>query len=44
MPAQEIHVLVNPTNPSISPWYDADMGEVFTTPEWVFSRRHLKRF
>ena len=44
MPAQDIHILINPTNPSISPWYEADMGESLTTPEWVFSRRHLKRF
>jgi len=44
MPAQEIHVLVNPSDPAISPWYEADFGDRLETPEWVFERRHLKRF
>ncbi|MBK8566217.1 MAG: hypothetical protein IPN76_23465 [Saprospiraceae bacterium] len=32
-PAQEIHVLVNPNNADISPWYKVDFGEEKVTPE-----------
>lgn len=44
MPAQEIHVLKNFNEPSISPWYRlADNGELIT-PEWNFRNSDLKRF
>lgn len=37
MPAQEIHILKNPFEPSISPWYRAPEEErSFLTPEWNF--------
>lgn len=43
MPAQEIHVLQNPTNTSQSPWYTLENGEI-ETPEWSFNSTDLKRF
>jgi hypothetical protein len=43
MPAQEIHVLRNPTQRSLSPWYPVPGGEL-RTPEWTFASSDLKRF
>lgn len=46
MPAQQIHILVNPANRGLSPWYelsDNDEGKLYT-PEWVFEKKDLKRF
>ena len=46
MPAQQIHILVNPVSRSLSPWYElaeTDAGKLYT-PEWIFSRKDLKRF
>lgn len=44
MPAQETHVLRNPGNPEISPWYSINFEETLTTPEWSFKRDQLMRF
>ena len=44
MPAQEIHVLKNPNDPKLSPWYSLDFGETLRTPEWTFSKNDLKSF
>lgn len=44
MPAQEIHILKNPGNEDLSPWYSASFGEILRTPEWTFSAKDLKRF
>ncbi len=44
MPAQEIHILKNPNNKSISPWYDADFAGELISPEWTFNSTDLKRF
>lgn len=46
MPAQQIHILVNPSDRNLSPWYeltDADDGNLYT-PEWTFAKKDLKRF
>ncbi len=43
MPAQEIHILNNPHDPS-SPWYRAHASGPLMTPEWVFSHEDLRRF
>ena len=46
MPAQQIHILVNSVSRSLSPWYElaeTDAGKLYT-PEWIFSRKDLKRF
>ena len=44
MPAQEIQILTNPNNSSLSPWYAVDFGTSLKTPEWTFSSSQLKRF
>ena len=44
MPAQEIHVLVNPNDAELSPWYSRDFGNKLETPEWTFEREMLKFF
>lgn len=44
MPAQEIHILKNFNDESISPWYSIDSGESLATPEWNFRSSDLKRF
>jgi hypothetical protein len=44
MPAQEIHILINENNTSLSPWYDSDFGETLVSPQWVFNKSDLMRF
>ena len=44
MPAQEVHILKNPNDGNLSPWYSADYGEHLLTPEWTFGRGELRRF
>ena len=45
MPAQEIQVLNNLENESISPWYKADIKkEIIETAEWQFYSNEFKRF
>ena len=44
MPAQETHILKNPTNPSISPWYSLGNSIQIKTPEWTFNSTDLKEF
>ncbi|MCD8041990.1 MAG: DUF4846 domain-containing protein [Tannerellaceae bacterium] len=46
MPAQHIHVLINPRNTALSPWYELEeqsTGKVYT-PEWTFEKTDLMRF
>jgi hypothetical protein len=43
MPAQEIHVLRNPSRAD-GPWYDLDFGPELRTPEWTFAAGELRRF
>lgn len=44
MPAQDIHVLVNPTNAGLSPWYPANGGPQIQTPEYHFTKNELRRW
>jgi hypothetical protein len=44
MPAQEIHILKNPVNSDLNPWYELNFGENLKTPEWNFHKSDLKRF
>ena len=44
MPAQDIHVLVNPANEKLSPWYEVDDAQQILTPEYVFYKTELKRW
>lgn len=43
MPAQDVHILVNPLDPK-SPWYDAEHVGPVETPEWTFLQPDLRRF
>ncbi len=44
MPAQETHIIKNPENDKISPWYSTANTDKIITPEWTFSPSELKRF
>ncbi len=44
MPAQEIHILKNPNNTELSPWYQTKNLEKLVTPEWTFSKEYIKGF
>ena len=44
MPAQDIHVLKNPDDAGLSPWYELDFGRTLQTPEWRFKDTDLKYF
>jgi hypothetical protein len=45
MPAQDIHVLLNPSDPELSPWYEVNLSAYkIETPEWVFTSEELRRF
>ena len=45
MPAQEIHILKNPNNSKISPWYKVNINNnELITPEWEFTYNDLRRF
>lgn len=44
MPAQEMHILKNPGDSRLSPWYELDFGEELETPNWTFKKNDLKRF
>ena len=44
MPAQDIHLLLNPASADRSPWYDAEIDTEVITPEWVFLQQDLRRF
>jgi hypothetical protein len=43
MPAQDIHIVVNPADPQLNPWYSADDAKsVIETPEWTFTINQLR--
>lgn len=45
MPAQEIHVLKDPMNGTLSPWYEVKTDHsLITTPEWTFTLKQLRRW
>jgi hypothetical protein len=45
MPAQDIHILINPSDPDLSPWYELNPDDnVILTPEWDFNADEVKRF
>ena len=41
MPAQDIHVLKNPMDENLSPWYAATENEIIYTPEYTFKKSEL---
>ena len=42
MPAQDIHVLKNRNDKTLSRWYDLNFEKTLETPEWTFSNTELK--
>lgn len=45
MPAQEIHILNNPSNSTLSPWYQvSEVEDMIQTPEWTFYSNQLRTF
>ena len=44
MPAQSPHILKNPNDPQLSPWYRVPTRGQLFTPEWDFDARDLYRF
>ena len=42
IPAQDIHVLKNLENSSLSPWYELPTDNFLQTPEWKFATNELK--
>ena len=44
MPAQDLHILRNPNNARLDPWYALGSGLELTTPEWRFDWPALYRF
>lgn len=44
MPAQDIHILKNPMDANLSPWYEVNDDPVIRTPEYTFTQRELMRW
>lgn len=44
MPAQDIHVLLNPADEILSPWYKASDSTTIFTPEYVFEQKELRQW
>jgi Domain of unknown function (4846) len=44
MPAQDIHVLLNPAGENINPWYEVNDLDRIVTPEYVFYTTELKQW
>ncbi|MBL7856653.1 MAG: DUF4846 domain-containing protein [Cyclobacteriaceae bacterium] len=44
MPAQDIHVLKNPSDSHLSPWFASILSGNLETPEWTFEWSDLKGF
>ena len=44
MPAQSIHIVNNPKDSKLSPWYSTKDLNVLYTPDWRFEVTDLKRF
>lgn len=44
MPAQNIHILNNPSDSKMSPWYAEDFENQLITPEWDFEKASLRHF
>ena len=42
MPAQDIHIVRNPLNEKMSPWYEIGEVEKIITPEWIFKKEQLR--
>jgi hypothetical protein len=44
MPAQDIHILLNPIHTALGPWYEVNEGKRVVTASWIFSKKQLRRW
>jgi uncharacterized protein DUF4846 len=44
MPAQDVHIVKNPLNQKLSPWFMLGSCSKIVTPEWIFDRNQLRRW
>lgn len=44
MPAQDMHIVINLVDDSLSPWYKAEPGKNIITPGWIFNSDECKCF
>jgi hypothetical protein len=44
MPAQDVHIVRNPKNGKLSPWYRVDNESYIYTPEWTFKPSQLRHW
>ena len=44
MPAQDIHIVKNPSDHTLSPWYQVTDEKEIITPEWTFANEQLRRW
>jgi hypothetical protein len=44
MPAQDIHIVKNPMDEKLSPWYEVSDADVIITPEWKFYKNQLRQW
>lgn len=42
MPAQDVHIVVNPKEPTLSPWYRVSNNRLIKTPEFTFISSQLR--
>ena len=42
MPAQDMHIVLNPTERNLSPWYSLSGSDPLELPEWTFKLSELK--
>ena len=44
-PTQDMHIIHNPYESDISPWYRVQEDEMyFATAQWIFRKKHIRRF
>lgn len=44
MPAQDMHIVINPNDSTLSPWYELNDDEQIITPGWLFEMTQLRKF
>ena len=44
MPAQDIHIVKNPMDERLSPWYEVSDADIIITPEWKFYKNQLRQW
>jgi hypothetical protein len=44
MPAQDIHIVKNPGNTELSPWYAVNDVKQIITPQWIFTNDQFRKW